>query len=258
MSKLFTLRECLDVDDAARHLTGSFNEAVTPKDVLNMIMEGRIPISVRFKFPVTVRHVKINDGVPTGRWGIDFLYVGSEEKRYLTLHGDRKCLEGVVDLALIGSYTRNLVSSQAWHGVLDSDISADDLLLRDRNGDIVALVDVYTEGLREVSGDELGEFSYSFPEDSQLVIRTSAIRELEQSFTTPVLTSDVKTKERRTLLCIIAALAKRANINYLPPNTGKSASFIEGLTIELGAPVSKRAIEEHLKLIPDALATRMK
>lgn len=63
-------------------------------------------------------------------------------------------------------------------------------------------------------------------------------------------------RERDTLLTIIAALAKEAKINV--NDAGKAALFIEGLTAELGARVSKRAIEDHLKKIRDALETRMK
>ena len=66
----------------------------------------------------------------------------------------------------------------------------------------------------------------------------------------------LKTRERDTLLTIIAALAKVAKISIDPP--GKAAGYIEGLTDLLGARVSKRAIEDHLKKITDALRTRMK
>ena len=64
------------------------------------------------------------------------------------------------------------------------------------------------------------------------------------------------TKERKTLLTIIAALAKYGKIDI--KEYGKSAEFISGLTDEIGANVSKRAIEDHLKKIPDALEIRMK
>ena len=67
------------------------------------------------------------------------------------------------------------------------------------------------------------------------------------------------TRERDTLLTIIAVLAKAAKVpldDYGKP--GKAAGYIEGLTDEFGAHVSKRAIEDHLKKIPDALGTRMK
>lgn len=256
MNKLFTIRECLDIEDASRHLTGSFNEEVTPKDVLNLVMEGKIPISVRFKFPVTVRPAKINDGVPVGRWGVDFLYFGSEEKKYLTLHGDQQTLEGVVDLASVGSYMRNLVSSQVWNGVLASDVSAEDLLLRNGNGDLLALVGVLTKGLRNDTGEEWGEFSYSFPEDSQLVIRTSAIRLFEESLNTPVQEKDVGTKERHSLLCIIGVLCNEARIPY--KNHSKAAEMIQGTAAMMGLSIGETTIENHLKKIADAMATRMK
>ena len=64
------------------------------------------------------------------------------------------------------------------------------------------------------------------------------------------------TSERNTLLTIIAALAKQAKIDI--NEAGKSAQYISGLTDELGANVSKRAIEDHLKKIPGALEVRMK
>lgn len=69
----------------------------------------------------------------------------------------------------------------------------------------------------------------------------------------------VSTRERNTLLTIIAVLAKAAKVpldDYSRP--GKAAGYIEGLTDDFGTHVSKRAIEEHLKKIPDALETRMK
>ena len=67
------------------------------------------------------------------------------------------------------------------------------------------------------------------------------------------------TRERDTLLTIIAVLAKAAKVdldNYRKP--GKAAGYIEGLTDDFGAHVSKRTIEDHLKKIPDALTTRKK
>lgn len=67
----------------------------------------------------------------------------------------------------------------------------------------------------------------------------------------------LETRERHTLLTIIAALVTRGL--KLPINEpGKTARYIEGLTDELGAHVSKRAIEDHLKKIPNGLESRMK
>ena len=63
-------------------------------------------------------------------------------------------------------------------------------------------------------------------------------------------------RERATLLTIIAALAKEANIDIA--KASKAGSIIEVLTEKLDARVSARAIEDHLKRIPDALERRGK
>lgn len=64
------------------------------------------------------------------------------------------------------------------------------------------------------------------------------------------------TRERDTLLTIIAALCKEAKIDIKTPS--KAGDLIESLTDSMGAPVARRTIEEHLKKIPNALETRMK
>ncbi len=63
-------------------------------------------------------------------------------------------------------------------------------------------------------------------------------------------------RERKTLLVIIAALAKMADIDVAKPS--KAAVAIESQTIRMGARVSNRRIEDHLKRIPDALEDRNK
>lgn len=78
----------------------------------------------------------------------------------------------------------------------------------------------------------------------------------EQFADAPVIEKPLSNRERDTLLTIIAALAKHGKIEI--KECGKSAQFISGLTDEVGANVSKRAIEEHLKKIPAALEVRMK
>jgi hypothetical protein len=64
------------------------------------------------------------------------------------------------------------------------------------------------------------------------------------------------TRERNTLLTIIAAISGEAKIPIVYPS--KSAEFIAGLTQLMGSPVSKRSIEDHLKKIPGALEARSK
>lgn len=66
----------------------------------------------------------------------------------------------------------------------------------------------------------------------------------------------LRTTERTTLLTIIAALAKEAKISLSHPS--KAAELIANITERNRTPISKRAIEEHLKRIPDALERRTK
>lgn len=63
-------------------------------------------------------------------------------------------------------------------------------------------------------------------------------------------------RERDTLLVIIAALAKEANIPI--EKISKSAELIANLTQQIGADVGATTIENHLKRIPDALVKRAK
>lgn len=66
----------------------------------------------------------------------------------------------------------------------------------------------------------------------------------------------LKTRERNTLLCIIAALCKEAEIDYSKP--AKAANIIQGAVASLGASIGESTIEGHLKKIPNAVESRMK
>jgi len=77
------------------------------------------------------------------------------------------------------------------------------------------------------------------------------------SLTTQVKEADpIDTRERNTLLTIIAALCKEAKIDYIKP--AKAAALIQGTAALMQVSIGETTIEGHLKKIPDALATRMK
>jgi hypothetical protein len=66
----------------------------------------------------------------------------------------------------------------------------------------------------------------------------------------------LSTRERTTLLTIIAALLKQQNIDW--NQTTKAATIVASATELLGCLVSQRAIEEHLKKIPDVIERKTK
>lgn len=66
----------------------------------------------------------------------------------------------------------------------------------------------------------------------------------------------LSTRERHTLLTIIAVLCKEAKIDYTKP--AKAAGLIQSTAAFLPVSIGESTIEGHLKKIPDALETRMK
>lgn len=65
----------------------------------------------------------------------------------------------------------------------------------------------------------------------------------------------LETRQRRTLLTIIAALCKHAGID---PQVRGAAQRIKQMTETLGTPIDDETIKKALDGIPDALETRMK
>ena len=66
----------------------------------------------------------------------------------------------------------------------------------------------------------------------------------------------ISTRERNTLLTIIAVLCKEAKIDYTKP--AKAAGMIQSTAATMAVSIGETTIENHLKKIPNALATRMK
>ena len=101
------------------------------------------------------------------------------------------------------------------------------------------------------------------PEDAVIVVRTEALREFERHSNdaplpvSPTRVSDceIKTTERNTLLTIIAALC---DYSAIKPDDRGAARQIAELTEDIGAAVSDDTVRRWLKMIPDALETRMK
>ena len=64
------------------------------------------------------------------------------------------------------------------------------------------------------------------------------------------------TRERDTLLTIIAVLCKEAKLDYT--RHAKIAGLIKSTAANMGVDIGETTIEGHLKKIPDALRTRVK
>ena len=94
------------------------------------------------------------------------------------------------------------------------------------------------------------------PSDSVFVVRTSALLKLEAQISNLDKPPEkpLERRERTTLLLIIAGLARLAKIDVTKPSS--AAKSIDAETTRMGARVAARTIENHLRLIPEALETR--
>ena len=285
MSKLFKLKEWVTIPDAARHLSQILNEPVAESDVLQLALDGHIKISVDFPNRakafmgrvVPFKDVPLIDLPPFKFGGEQLRYPDGvllhklspgdhlkEETPFICFEKDVVSIDGLWDLSLKGSERLDIGHDlqQLIGGPGITLINLGGTLLNRKDGTWAALQDRFDDEIVEgPDGTKKSKKGSYFPAgglgaDCTKVIRTSEIIEFQAKLEGATTETPLYTKERNTLLTIIAALAKAAKINF--KEAGKAALFIEGLTDDLGAHVSKRAIEEHLKKIPDALRTRMK
>lgn len=95
------------------------------------------------------------------------------------------------------------------------------------------------------------------PDDAVLVVRTAALSKFLDDVSGRTEQKSMGTKERNTLLCVIAALCRSAEIDY--QKSSKNAGIIRQIAHEkLGVSIGDTTIENYLKLIPDALESRSK
>lgn len=116
---------------------------------------------------------------------------------------------------------------------------------------------IFLEKRRKQSAKESYFPAFELPNDAVIVVRTQALRNLEQSMNgaSPVQDKPLFPNERNTLLTIIAALCEDDTIKHQERD---AAGRIAELTEKIGAPVDRDTVKRHLKKIPDALGSRMK
>jgi hypothetical protein len=95
------------------------------------------------------------------------------------------------------------------------------------------------------------------PKDAVLVVRTEAILAFLQSINDEPSKAPkpLTTKERNTLLVLLAALCKQANIDFNKPGI---ATAIARMTENIGAPITDDTIRNIIKQMNEALETRSK
>ncbi len=231
-SKLVKLKQWLTVSEAAEYLALVFDEDVTESDVYQLALDGNLKLSVRF---VNGAFVRPENSGPTE----------AEEER---VH-----LEGVWDLPMSGAEKLDVERAyQELIGGPDVDMlyrALGERFVESSDGVQFVVLRASHEGGRTQFFD-----AFCLPVDSVFVVRTKALEKLLQQAPDAPLDRKLRTRERDTLLTIIGALCNEARLDVNHPS--KAAGIIESLTTRLGARVSSRTVENHLKLIPDVLAKK--
>ena len=215
MKRLRNGRLWLRIPEAARYLTVTTGEHHDEADVLRAALDEQIQLSVDLPVPVLVNQISGAPAPPSTALEIS----------------------GLFDLVLEGN--GRLMIENWWRK--ESNLPK---LLMNKTGVIVAS----EQGKKY----QFPPWNAPLPKDSIVVVKRTlldaALRQIhENNQPTHVRSKDLGSRERTTLLTIIAALAKEAEIDISQPS--KAALVIERLTELLGERVAARTIEDKLNLI---------
>ena len=247
MSKLFKLKQWLTISDTAKHLSLVFDEEVTEADVLQLGLDGHLPLSVRLVNHVVAYGTVPLDEVPAHGEGVFLTY----KNQVLTLQDSSTTLTGVYDLPLLGTERFDVESRyQTLTNGPPVDLTCvEGTFVMGPDGTLFQLQWVGATGDHHPAG--------GLPDDAAFVVRTDALRSFEESVAGPQRGVDrpLTTRERGTHLTIMAALCQEAKIKR---DAHGAATRIAAATERLGAPVSPDTISKFLAEIDEVLESRRK
>ena len=227
------LRKWLTLEEAASELSTALSEAVDASDVLRLVLDGQLPLSIDLPAKTTAHCRKLDDDAPDAPW-------------------TRRMIDGVWDVPMVDS-----AKSQIEHDYQFQRAS----LYVPKEAPVGALVE-QEDLLCQIPPDS-AESSISprvaseFPQGSVLVVRRPALEEfIRRHAPDPAPTSDPLDKplgqrERTTLLTIIAALAKEANVDVSKPS--KSGHTISSLIEAIGYEVAPNTVAGHMRTLRKTL-----
>jgi hypothetical protein len=272
MKKLFKLKQWLTVAEAARHLSTIFSEDVSEADVLRFALDGHLTLSVYF-----VNHARGRCGrgpavpIPDAKWRFIQMSDGGwvhsldgvaiEQNGVIEYAEQITILDGIWDLTMLGSERLDVEHQYqilTRGPAVDLHVLGSPIVSRD-DGTYCQVQELHSN--KEFVIPESLNYNHIYnyrpaarlPTDGVLVVRTSALHDLERRLSEPdhKLEKPLEQRERTSLLAIIAALAQLAKIDLTKPST--AAGKIEGQTALMGARVGRRTIEKNLNLIPEVL-----
>ena len=196
------LREWLTLKEAASELSTALSEDVDASDVLRLVLDERLQLSIYLPAKTTARCRKLGEDAPDASW-------------------TRRTIDGVWDVPMVDSGKSQIEQDYQWQRAglyVPKDAPVGALVKQD---DLVCQVppDRGESGLSPRPESE-------FPQGSVLGVRRPALEAFirqhvpVQAPTADPLDRPLGQRERTTLLTIIAALAKEANVDASPYRRG--------------------------------------
>ena len=231
-SGLLKLRTWLTLREASNYLSSTIDYDVPEGDIVQLALDDKLQLSVKLLKPIAA----IQD------------CEGAELAEY------RKNIEGVRDLLLKGPFRLELEKryrTMCGPPYVEKD-TREGAFVTGEEGVVYQLP--LPSSLERVSDRERSVLPVGTVLGVRRQVLDAVLRELDDA--TDPLDNPLGERERTSLLTIIAALAREVDLDI--SKVSKAGGIIERWTIELDARVSARAIEDHLKRIPDALERRGK
>ncbi len=274
VSKLVELKSWLELNEAAKALSALVAEEIDKGDLFRLALDGHLKMSVRF---LSAARAKCGRAVPSdkAKWRTIPLLDGEGFIRCVdgTVLPDESVIEyepgvkrllDVWDLAMLGGDRLEIENRYEESQCREAPelFNLEGAFVTDGKGLYCQLLDRFENSKvsMECPIDDPSHYypAAGLPEDSVLVVRTSALRALAtkvgEKIPRPVEEKPLGRRERATLLTIIAALAQIAKVDV--GKASSAAAAIESETERMGARVASRTIENHLKAIPEALESR--
>ena len=227
------LREWLTLEEAASELATALSEDVCASDVLRLVLDGHLELSIQLSAKTTASCRKLDDDAPNAP----------------RTHGT---INGVWDVPMVGRGRSQIEHDYQWQrgGLYVPKEAPVGALVKQGN-----LLCQIPPGRTESHFSS--QIESEFPEGSVLGVRRPALEAFirqhvpVQAPTADPLDRPLGQRERTTLLTIIAALAKEANVDVSKPV--KSGQIISVLISTMGHEVAPNTVAGHLRTLRKTL-----
>ena len=230
------LREWLTIEETASELSTALSEHVYASDVLRLVLDGHLELSIQLPAKTTASCQKLDDDAPNAP----------------RTHGT---INGVWDVPMVGRARSQIENDYQWQrgGLCVPKEAPLGALVKHKQENLLCEIPPGRAESRFSS-----QLESEFPEGSVLGVRRSALEAfIQRHAPVPAPTSDPLDKplgqrERTTLLTIIAALAKEANVDVSKPV--KSGQIISALAAAMGLEVAPNTVAGHLRTLRKTLS----